>query len=220
MYVLWKFVNFSLLDIVTCRIVEGSREAFFFWFVLNHMRCSDFRFHQRQLMNQSHNEESSPVESRASLVPEHSSPIQDGQVVPESGKKLTDLQSLFVWSIWYHKTGNSTYFQNVLFVSSSEHLDLWLCIYIYVYYTNGSFPFLLVIKNPPANAGDVGSTPGSGRSPKEGNGNPLQYSSLENFMDRGAWQAIQSMGSCCKRVKHDLVAKQQQYTQTYTTVNF
>ncbi|XP_055423990.1 centrosomal protein of 97 kDa isoform X4 [Bubalus kerabau] len=42
------------------------------------------RFHQRQLMNQSHNEESSPVESRASLVPEHSSPIQDGQVVPES----------------------------------------------------------------------------------------------------------------------------------------
>ena len=133
MYVLWKFVNFSLLDIVTCRIVEGSREAFFFWFVLNHMRYSDFRFHQRQLMNQSHNEESSPVESRASLVPEHSSPIQDGQVVPESGKKLTDLQSLFVWSIWYHKTGNSTYFQNVLFVSSSEHLDLWLCVYIYIY---------------------------------------------------------------------------------------
>ncbi|XP_068831625.1 centrosomal protein of 97 kDa isoform X2 [Capricornis sumatraensis] len=42
------------------------------------------RFHQRQLMNQSHNEESSPVESRASFVPEHSSPIQDGQVVPES----------------------------------------------------------------------------------------------------------------------------------------
>lgn len=42
------------------------------------------RFHQRQLMNQSHNEESSPVESRASFVPEHSSPIQDGQIVPES----------------------------------------------------------------------------------------------------------------------------------------
>ena len=47
-------------------------------------------------MNQSHNEESSPIESRASLVPEHSSPIPDGQVVPESGKKLTDLRSLFV----------------------------------------------------------------------------------------------------------------------------
>ena len=37
------------------------------------------------------------------------------------------------------------------------------------------------------NAGDLGSIPGSGRSPGEGNGNPLQYSCLENFMDRGAW---------------------------------
>ena len=39
------------------------------------------------------------------------------------------------------------------------------------------------------NAGDMGSIPGSGRSPGEGNGNPLQYC-LENSMDRGAWQAI------------------------------
>ena len=39
------------------------------------------------------------------------------------------------------------------------------------------------------NAGDMGSIPGSGRSPAEGNGNPLQYSCLENSMDRGAWQA-------------------------------
>ena len=38
-------------------------------------------------------------------------------------------------------------------------------------------------------AGDVGLIPGSGRSPGEGNGNPLQYSFLENYMDRGAWQA-------------------------------
>ena len=47
-------------------------------------------------------------------------------------------------------------------------------------------------KNPPANAGDsgdVGSISGSGRSPGIGNGNPLQYSCLENPMDRGAWQA-------------------------------
>ena len=43
-----------------------------------------------------------------------------------------------------------------------------------------------VIKNPPANAGDTGSIPGSGRSPGEGNTNPLQYSCLENPMDRGA----------------------------------
>ena len=39
-------------------------------------------------------------------------------------------------------------------------------------------------------AGDVGSIPGLGGSPGEGNGNPLQYSHLENSMDRGAWQAI------------------------------
>jgi len=47
-----------------------------------------------------------------------------------------------------------------------------------------------VIKNLPANAGDEGSIPGSGRYPGEGNGNPLQYFCLENRMDRGAWQAI------------------------------
>ena len=47
-----------------------------------------------------------------------------------------------------------------------------------------------MVKNPPANAGDTGSIPqGSGRSPGEGNGNPLQYSCLENPMDRGAWRA-------------------------------
>ena len=44
-----------------------------------------------------------------------------------------------------------------------------------------------MIKNPPANAGDVGSIPGSRRSPGEENGSPLHYSCLENPMDRGAW---------------------------------
>ena len=50
----------------------------------------------------------------------------------------------------------------------------------------------LVVENPPANAGDIGnsgSIPGSGRSPGGGHGNPLQYSCLENPMDREAWQA-------------------------------
>ena len=51
----------------------------------------------------------------------------------------------------------------------------------------------LVIKNLSANAGDVGSIPGSGRSPGGGYGNPLQYSCLENPVDRGAWRAW-SMG--------------------------
>ena len=47
------------------------------------------------------------------------------------------------------------------------------------------------VKNPPANAGDEGSMPGSGRSPGEGTGTPLQYSCLENPMDRGArWATV------------------------------
>ena len=51
------------------------------------------------------------------------------------------------------------------------------------------FPGSSVLKNPPANAGDTGSISGSGRFPVEGNGNPLQYSCLENSMDRGTCQA-------------------------------
>ena len=54
------------------------------------------------------------------------------------------------------------------------------------------FPGGTVVKNLPANAGDTRDTgliPGSGRFPREGNGNPLQYSCLESSMDRGARQA-------------------------------
>ena len=47
-----------------------------------------------------------------------------------------------------------------------------------------------VVKNPPANAGDLGLIPGWGKSPGEGNGTPFQYSCLENPMDREAWPAI------------------------------
>ena len=51
------------------------------------------------------------------------------------------------------------------------------------------FPGDAVTENPPASAGDAGSIPGPGRSPSIGNGNPLQYARLENFMDREAWWA-------------------------------
>ena len=67
-----------------------------------------------------------------------------------------------------------------------------------------------MVKNTTANAADTGWTPGSGRSPGEGSGNPLQYSCLGNPMDRGAWWAtaheLRGMG-------HDLVTKQQQEQQ-------
>ena len=51
------------------------------------------------------------------------------------------------------------------------------------------FPGDSVVKNLPANVGNLGLIPGSGRSPGEGNGNPLQYSCIENPTDRGTWQA-------------------------------
>ena len=65
-----------------------------------------------------------------------------------------------------------------------------------------SFPGDSVVTNLPVNAEDVGLIPGLGRSPGEGNGNPLQDSCLGNPMARGAWGRH-------KRVGHDLVTKQQ-----------
>ena len=64
------------------------------------------------------------------------------------------------------------------------------------------FPGDSVVKNPPANAGDMGSIPGLGRSPREGNGNPLQYSCLGNPMDRGArWATVHGVIKSWKQKK-------------------
>ena len=66
------------------------------------------------------------------------------------------------------------------------------------------FPYSSVSKESACNEGDQGSIPGSGRSPGEGNGNPLQYSCLENPMDRGDWRAtVRGVA----RVGHDLATK-------------
>ena len=62
------------------------------------------------------------------------------------------------------------------------------CIYVFI----GASQVALVVKNLTANAGDIRDSdliPGLGRAPGEGNGSPLQYSCLENPMDRGAWRA-------------------------------
>ena len=63
---------------------------------------------------------------------------------------------------------------------------MYVCMYVcrYTGLAGGS-----VVKNPPANGGDAGLIPGLEKSLGEGPGNPLQYSCLENSMDRGAWQA-------------------------------
>ena len=63
-----------------------------------------------------------------------------------------------------------------------------------------------MVENPPVNGGDASSIPGSGNSLGGRNGNPLQYSCLENPMDRGAWWGYSPWGH--KKVGHDLATKQ------------
>ena len=67
-----------------------------------------------------------------------------------------------------------------------------------MYLQGSDFPGSSDGKASAYNAGDLGSIPGSGRSPGEGNGNPLQYACLENSMDGGAWEAIVHGG--CKEL--------------------
>ena len=73
-----------------------------------------------------------------------------------------------------------------------------------------------MVKNLPANAGDASSIPGPERSPGEGNGNPFQYSCLENPMDRGAWRATVHGVT---RVRHDLTKPPPSGFREWTQVN-
>ena len=75
----------------------------------------------------------------------------------------------------------------------SWHWGPWLNDFELSIIQNGLLKMAQWVKNPPANAGDTrdeGLIPGLGRAPGEGNGNPLQYSCLENPMDGGAWWAL------------------------------
>ena len=74
--------------------------------------------------------------------------------------------------------------------------------------TSVGFPGGSAVKNPPANTGDACLIPGLERSPGEVNGNPLQYSCLENPKDRKAWWS--TVHGVTKRARHDLATKQQQ----------
>ena len=89
---------------------------------------------------------------------------------------------------------------------ATAEFSKFAAILSYYYFFNdgytifGGFPGGAEVKASACNVGDLGSIPGSGRSPGEGNGNPLQYSCLENPMDGGAWWATVH-GS--QRVGHD-----------------
>ena len=76
-------------------------------------------------------------------------------------------------------------------VSVRVFCPLLFRLFVFLLSSLGASQVVLVAKNPPANAKEVRDTrsvPGSGRSPGGGHGSPLQYSYLENPMDRGAWQ--------------------------------
>ena len=88
----------------------------------------------------------------------------------------------------------------------------------------GGFPGGTVVENLPANAGhaeDMGSVPGSGRSPGEGKGSPFQYSCLENLMDGGAWQtAIQGVANSQTQLSDWACAHTHTHTHTRARVSW
>ena len=78
---------------------------------------------------------------------------------------------------------------NIKNCSDQSHGVITLTLFMVYSLFKLSFPGALDGKESACNLGDLGSIPGSGRSPGEGNGNPLQYSCLGNPMDRGTWWA-------------------------------
>ena len=91
------------------------------------------------------------------------------------------------------KEGNVSHFHGILQLLYPHGLHLMFTATAeedknyYLHFTDGNFPGGSEGKASAYNAGDPGSIPGSGRSPGEGNNNPLQYSGLENPMDGGPW---------------------------------
>ena len=78
------------------------------------------------------------------------------------------------------------------------------------------FPSGSVVKNPPVLAGDLGSIAGWGRSPGGGHGSPLQYSCLENPMDRGAWRAAVHGVTVRRDWSNEARARSRTHTHTHT----
>ena len=102
--------------------------------------------------------------------------LGDGGVEPSSLYKLT---SMDLCGTKREIFDLASPFQHL--IQSLEQLSIYPSICIW------ASRVVLVVKNPPVNAGDTSSIPGLGRSPGEGHATPLQYSSLENSVDRGAW---------------------------------
>ena len=115
-------------------------------------------------------------------------------LVAQLVKNLPAMWETWVWSLGWEdplEKGKATH-SSILPLESHGHIvhgvaKSWtrLSDFHFHFFTGASS-----VRNLPVNAGDIGSIPGSGRSPDEGNGKSLQYCCLESSMDRGAWQAI------------------------------
>ena len=100
-----------------------------------------------------------------------------------------------------HKENDNYGGVTVVIIFQYVNINIFICYFVHI---KLDFPHRSVSKEPACNAGDLGSIPGSERSPGEGNSNPLQYSCLENPMDRGTWQTTIHVVA---RVGHNLATK-------------
>ena len=107
-------------------------------------------------------------------------------------------------SPWSHTLSFPSVIFSVFFCAVSLSWHLWVSVYIclccflftptfWILSFGGDFPHVSDGKESACSAGDLGSIPGSGQSPGEGNGNALQSSCLEDSMDRGAWRGLQKI---------------------------
>ena len=137
--------------------------------------------------------------------------INDGCIFPCCVGKGQCYGRTFFQNQFLEHTSNPKFYQHCQFIPKEAHFIYEIKMQTpFVKSIHGplGFPGDSVVMNLPANTGDtgdMGSIPGLGRSPGEGNGNPLQYSCLENPEDSGAWQATVHG---VPKVRHDLATKQ------------
>ena len=126
-----------------------------------------------------------------------------GQNIWNSFKNQGQFSMCLIHRVYYH-TWHKWFSQYIAGPWTIRVWTLGVQLYMVFFFFLKGFPHSSVIKESACNAGDLGSIPGMGRSPGEGNGSPLQYSCRENLIDRGAWQATIHGVS---RVRYNLVTK-------------
>ena len=102
------------------------------------------------------------------------------------GLQITEIYFSYCWRLGSPRSRRR---QMCCLVRTCFLVHGWPSLHCVLMWQPPGLPWCSAVKNTPANAGDAGSVAGWRRSPREGNGNPLQYSCLQNPMDRGAWRA-------------------------------